>query len=171
MGLYGKAVPKTVENFRALCTGALVGWLAGDRIVARREGHQQQRRQAPLPGLHLSPHHPGLYAAGRYVRDSLTHAALWCITVHRCDASRTVVCAVLVKRCTTRACITGDFTRGDGTGGESIYGSKFPVGVVLACVSFHRMCVAWHAQRCMACAQDENFKLKHEGAGVLRCAP
>jgi len=85
--LFKNVVPRTAENFRALC--------AGDQGVAKTG--------QPL-------HFKGC-------------------TFHR-----------IIKNF---MCQGGDFTRHNGTGGESIYGEKFP---------------------------DENFKLKHDRPGLLSMA-
>jgi hypothetical protein len=50
----------------------------------------------------------------------------------------------------------GDFTKGDGTGGKSIYGNK----VRLSCSILTEVIADLQFA-------DENFKLKHTGPGVL----
>jgi len=85
--LFADVVPKTAENFRALCTG--------------EKGRGQSGKALHFKGCIFHRIIPGFMCQG------------------------------------------GDFTRGNGTGGESIYGSKF---------------------------RDENFKKKHTKEGILSMA-
>ncbi|KAF4353396.1 hypothetical protein F8388_016343 [Cannabis sativa] len=107
MGLFGKTVPKTMENFRALCTGNgreankfnIVNFEFDEPLISGEKGTGKSRK--PL-------HYKGS-------------------SFHR------IIPSFMIQG--------GDFTLGDGRGGESIYGAKFA---------------------------DENFKLKHIGPGKLK---
>ncbi|KAL6123567.1 hypothetical protein ACLB2K_076088 [Fragaria x ananassa] len=103
MGLFGNTVPKTIENFQALCTDGSYGfravvlsltspWVAGEKGI----------------GKSMKPLH---------YKGSIFHR---------------IIPGFMIQG--------GDFTLGDGRGGESIYGDKFA---------------------------DENFKVKHTGPGKL----
>jgi cyclophilin family peptidyl-prolyl cis-trans isomerase len=142
--LYADAVPKTAENFRALCTGTY------DFIV---------RPCSPPAHSCYSPGEKGVGKSGKPLHFKGTNAPPSCVE----RLNQLVFAGSMFHRVIRRFMIQGgDFTAGvissfelsllpvatasmlnylqNGTGGESIYGEKFA---------------------------DENFEFKHERAGLL----
>lgn len=100
MGLYGKTVPKTVENFRALCTG--------------EKGVGTKGKPLHFKDSFFHRIIPNFMIQG--VRASIHTRSLWpCL--HNGYRDNECLCLCLCKQ--------GDFTDGNGMGGESIYGEKF----------------------------------------------
>jgi peptidylprolyl isomerase len=96
MGLFGKTVPKTVENFRALCTGEKgTSKVSGKSLFYAGSTFHRVCRAPPL-------------------RVNITLNDFSSLIIHLYSQ---VIPDFMLQG--------GDFTNGDGTGGESIYGEKF----------------------------------------------
>ncbi|CAN1328992.1 Peptidyl-prolyl cis-trans isomerase CYP19-4 [Linum perenne] len=108
IGLFGNAVPRTVENFRALCTGR--------RFTAKTFLSLTENFRALCTG------EKGMGKNGK-------------LLTYKGSSFHRIIPSFMIQG--------GDFTKGDGSGGESIYGDAFA---------------------------DENFKLKHTGPGILSMA-
>ena len=127
MGLFGNAVPETVENFRALCTGEKGKGKSGKPLHFKGSGFH---RVIPSFMIQVWQISSGAGSTG------CTCMAVHCIATVSLKRHALLTSIALLKLMTqmgARSCgLTcdlavqgGDFTNGDGTGGESIYGSKF----------------------------------------------
>jgi peptidylprolyl isomerase len=110
MGLFGNAVPKTVENFRALATGEKGVGKKGKPLHYKGSIFHRVMcalcPQAPAPALPVCMRAASVSADGEAATDSPP--------CHQLPASPNFMLQ------------GGDFTDGNGMGGESIYGLKFP---------------------------------------------
>ncbi|KAF8394356.1 hypothetical protein HHK36_020564 [Tetracentron sinense] len=124
--LFSDVVPKTAENFLALCTaGQMEKGKAGDQLKNLVDESEDRSTIVEVIGKNGAPYE-GEKGRGASTGKPLHYKGS---IFHR-----------IVKRFMAKG---GDFSKQDGSGGESIYGGKYA---------------------------DENFKLVHDGPGLLSMA-
>merc|ERR1719309_100162 len=126
MGLYGAVVPKTVENFVQLATKSKPPEITKRVFFDITIGGEDAGRITM-----------GLYGA---VVPKTVENFVQLATKSKPEGYKGSTFHRVIKGFMLQG---GDFTNGDGTGGKSIYGEKFP---------------------------DENFELKHDSEGMLSMA-
>jgi len=176
MGLFGDVAPKTVENFRALCTGEKGVGKSGKplhykgsifhRVIpqfSEYRGGVERRGWLSLSGWwHVQVDRGWSRAYARAVAGRTAPPdpffwwqTGWITTQHPISRPTPPLLDPPPTPATPSSTVLqgGDFTRGDGTGGESIYGEKF-AGEWPACVlgSIVQITSTWRMQGAVAAA-------------------
>jgi cyclophilin family peptidyl-prolyl cis-trans isomerase len=131
--LFADAVPRTAENFRALCTG--------ERGLGRVSFIQQSSAQTSSQAFAACAFIAAVHSAKPHF--ILAHLCILPVDAMQSGKRLHLQGTSFHRIIPGFMAQGGDFTKGDGTGGESIYGTKFA---------------------------DENFRLKHTGPGILSMA-
>ena len=139
IGLEADVVPKTAENFRCLCTGERGIGRSGKKLHFKGSTMHRCIPDFMIQGGCVLPPYTHVGCAAKFTSRAEFDdvSGIGRLMHHTTGALGSPSKDMLCLACDR------DFTAGDGTGGESIYGAVFP---------------------------DENFKLKHTGPGVLSMA-
>ncbi|KAK9141641.1 hypothetical protein Syun_011041 [Stephania yunnanensis] len=157
--LFHDVVPKTAENFRALCTVYLTLRLLF-ACVQRGSYSLQVPGEKGTGSTTGKPLHYKGSIFHRIIKGFMAQPVTLVYAVgYRADGHDCFSCDLVFEG--------GDFSKRDGTGGESIYGGKFAASL---CASNMAVCSFWIYELSRLSMIDESFKLTHDGPGLLSMA-